>query len=373
MKRIILLVLTFVIGFLSFNIVAKALNSDATATCVYTFPSNDFYSGVTLTYSGGEVESNCHLALKTTTEFKHSCEVEVLSVYFINDISDNMECPKLYYYYKLTNAFDVWADGNFNDFLNSDLSNHIFKVLDQSSYRDLSKTQLKKATISELYPAAGSSVNQGSTPLTEAEEISYLQCKCGDVLIKDGEVLFSDSVLKWYTPNYTLGFDPTKLTSCPDGLYYKSHAGSRTIDISNQNFEKAKALGCASTADIKKYANSTKNPIKYSPIADVILPFCQETSKIWKMVGYLVGALKILVPVIIIVFGSIDLGKAVVAQSEDDIKKSTKVLIMRVIAGIIIFFIPTVINLVFKMVSKYSNSAGIDSACVECVTKPGNC
>ena len=84
-------------------------------------------------------------------------------------------------------------------------------------------------------------------------------------------------------------------------------------------------------------------------------------------------ALKILVPVIIIVMGSLDLGKAVVANSEDEMKKATQVLVKRIIAGIVIFFIPTIVNLVLKLASNYVSVVDSGSSCIECVSTPGSC
>jgi hypothetical protein len=180
-------------------------------------------------------------------------------------------------------------------------------------------------------------------------------------------------VLKWYAQTYKSGFNPKTLKSCPEGIYYRSYAGKRTIEISDGNFEKAQALSCSSTSDIEKYSNSSSNDTDYKPQEDVIKSFCEETHGVWKMAGYLINALKVMIPVIIIVMGSIDLGKAVVANSEDEMKKATQVLIKRVIAGIIIFFIPTIMNLILKMASNYVSTISSSSSCIECVTKPWGC
>lgn len=57
------------------------------------------------------------------------------------------------------------------------------------------------------------------------------------------------------------------------------------------------------------------------------------------------------VPVVIIALGTVDLFKAVIASKEDEIKNAQKMLIKRVIYGVVIFFIPLIIQVVFDMVS----------------------
>lgn len=62
------------------------------------------------------------------------------------------------------------------------------------------------------------------------------------------------------------------------------------------------------------------------------------------------------VPIVIIVLGSIDLFKAVIASKEDEIKAAQKMLIKRLIYGVAIFFIVFVVQLVFQSLA--SNGGG---------------
>ena len=64
------------------------------------------------------------------------------------------------------------------------------------------------------------------------------------------------------------------------------------------------------------------------------------------------------VPVAIVILGSIDLFKAVVASKEDEIKNAQKLLIKRIIYGVVIFFLVTLVRLIFKNVG--GNVGGID-------------
>lgn len=65
--------------------------------------------------------------------------------------------------------------------------------------------------------------------------------------------------------------------------------------------------------------------------------------------------IKIAVPIILVIFGMIDLGKGVVANKEDEIKKGQGVFIKRLIAGVIVFFMVTIAQLVTNIVDKENN------------------
>ena len=68
--------------------------------------------------------------------------------------------------------------------------------------------------------------------------------------------------------------------------------------------------------------------------------------------------LQIGIPIILIVLGTLDLAKAVISSDDKAVKEAQSKLIKRCIYAILVFFIVTLINLVFTMVG---NIAG-DSA-----------
>ncbi len=100
---------------------------------------------------------------------------------------------------------------------------------------------------------------------------------------------------------------------------------------------------------------------------------CSDLWEIWQIIGWVLWIFKIAIPIIIIVFGMIDLGKAVVASKDDEIKKSVKSLVMRAIAGIIIFFVPTIIGVIFGIVGDFSEVEPEYDICRACITDPGSC
>ena len=102
---------------------------------------------------------------------------------------------------------------------------------------------------------------------------------------------------------------------------------------------------------------------------------CSDLWEIWQIIGWVLWIFKIVIPIIIILFGMIDLGKAVVASKDDEIKKSVKSLVMRAIAGVIIFFIPTLVGAIFSLVGEFRDDAEYKAEyeiCKECITHPGD-
>ena len=62
-------------------------------------------------------------------------------------------------------------------------------------------------------------------------------------------------------------------------------------------------------------------------------------------------AIQIVVPFLLIIWGMLDLGKAVMAQKEDEIKKGQQLFIKRIIAAAILFFVTTIVTLMINLVA----------------------
>lgn len=100
--------------------------------------------------------------------------------------------------------------------------------------------------------------------------------------------------------------------------------------------------------------------------------FCSQTANIWQILGYVLLVFKIVIPILLIIFGMIDLGKAVIASKEDEIKKATGSLVRRAIAAVIIFLLPTLISFIMTIVGGFSSDAKEDfDVCKSCITSPG--
>ena len=123
--------------------------------------------------------------------------------------------------------------------------------------------------------------------------------------------------------------------------------------------------------------NSSEKKENYKPEVnfDVGLDFCASTSRIWQVVGWAFLIVKIIVPLLLIIFGVKDLVQAVISGKDDEIKKSTKSLMIRAIASILIFFIPTIVSLVMGLIVDFSTSGAKADflVCQTCILNPSKC
>ena len=66
------------------------------------------------------------------------------------------------------------------------------------------------------------------------------------------------------------------------------------------------------------------------------------------------------VPILLVIWGSWDLGKAVMAQKDDEIKNAQKLFIKKLIIAILVFLVPTFIGIALNVVDT-SDSNGVKS------------
>ena len=71
--------------------------------------------------------------------------------------------------------------------------------------------------------------------------------------------------------------------------------------------------------------------------------------------------------------GKIDFFHAIVGSKDDEIRKSAKSLLFRIVAGVIIFFIPTIISVLFSLISDFGNIKGEFDACQKCIFRVNQC
>lgn len=64
----------------------------------------------------------------------------------------------------------------------------------------------------------------------------------------------------------------------------------------------------------------------------------------------IVVILKFGVPILLIIFGMLDLGRGVVANNEDEIRKGRLMFIKRLVAAVIVFFVVTIVQLLIGVV-----------------------
>ena len=94
--------------------------------------------------------------------------------------------------------------------------------------------------------------------------------------------------------------------------------------------------------------------------------FLDVCDDLWPIINLikngLIPIIQIGIPIILIVLGMFDLGKAVVASKEDEIKSAQKLLVKRVIYAVAIFFVVFLVTVIFNLVANNdSETAGAAS------------
>ena len=94
--------------------------------------------------------------------------------------------------------------------------------------------------------------------------------------------------------------------------------------------------------------------IKCSAIPDVAID-----EKIVDVVHVVILGIQIVVPIVLIIFGMLDLAKAVMGQKEDEIKKGQQTFIKRIIAAAIVFFVVTIVKMVLSFLAGGTGNGSI--------------
>ncbi len=101
---------------------------------------------------------------------------------------------------------------------------------------------------------------------------------------------------------------------------------------------------------------------------------CQDSNvlKVLKVIGYIIYIAKIVIPLLLIILGSIDFGKAVLSSDDKAMKDAGGTLLRRFIAAVIIFLLPTILNLLLGLVDNIESfdSDGNFKNCTNCIFNP---
>ena len=87
------------------------------------------------------------------------------------------------------------------------------------------------------------------------------------------------------------------------------------------------------------------------------------------VVSMAITIIKIVVPILLIIFGMMDLAKAVMAQKEDEIKKGQQTFIKRIIAAVIVFFVITIVQMIVSFISNDNDDI---TSCFNCFVNGKN-
>lgn len=76
------------------------------------------------------------------------------------------------------------------------------------------------------------------------------------------------------------------------------------------------------------------------------------------LIHYLYLGIKIVVPILLVIFAMLDLGRAITAKKEEDIKKYQSSCIKRIITGVLVFLVVVVVEFVLGFVEPETGTSG---------------
>ena len=86
--------------------------------------------------------------------------------------------------------------------------------------------------------------------------------------------------------------------------------------------------------------------------------------QIVNIVNLIYNAIRIGVPLILIIVGMFDMGKAITQQKEDEIKKAQTLLVRKAVAAALVFLMLSMVNLIFNIASSGDNDSETIWSCV---------
>lgn len=90
------------------------------------------------------------------------------------------------------------------------------------------------------------------------------------------------------------------------------------------------------------------------------------------IIHYVYLAIKVIVPVVLIIFGMIELGKAIASQKDDEIKKVQSSFIKKLIIAVVIFLTLSIVEFAFDFANSGDSTSSNIWGCINDVLQ-GNC
>ncbi len=89
-------------------------------------------------------------------------------------------------------------------------------------------------------------------------------------------------------------------------------------------------------------------------------------SKVPELSSSLLSAVQVIVPIILVIMGTIDLVKGIMSQKEDEMKKGRTALVKRITMGLVVFLIIALVKLLVNVVVANDTVRGSIVSCIDC-------
>ena len=159
---------------------------------------------------------------------------------------------------------------------------------------------------------------------------------------------------------------------CPTAIYSKVSNKKVTLRFKKLKKYTKNELSLTSTS----VEQEELPPTDWGKVEDTDLEtICSkpELRKPLKFIGTIISVIKIAIPLLILVLGIIDLFKAIPSSKDDRIMIAVKSIGVRFIAGVFIFFIPGIVQLLLDWVNEWSNYQNTWCCCTQCILDSGKC
>ncbi len=83
-------------------------------------------------------------------------------------------------------------------------------------------------------------------------------------------------------------------------------------------------------------------------------------NELFNLVSTIIQMIKIVVPILLIIWGMLDFAKSVVAKKEEDIKKYQKAFVSRLISALVVFLIVVIVQFAVNLVSSVEEQSNED-------------
>ena len=87
-------------------------------------------------------------------------------------------------------------------------------------------------------------------------------------------------------------------------------------------------------------------------VLDMSWCMTSEIGTLQDIISTVITIIQVAVPILLIIFGMLDLGKAVIASKEDEIKKGQQTFVKRLIAAVFVFLVIFLVKVVVGVVAK---------------------
>lgn len=92
---------------------------------------------------------------------------------------------------------------------------------------------------------------------------------------------------------------------------------------------------------------------------------CTDLAMVWTILGYIILAIQVLVPILLIISGMITMAQAVMEKDEGKIKKAQDLLVKKIIAAVLCFLVIAITKVVVNLVA-----SGAWQDCAKCALSP---